>query len=574
MKSQLIEKMKNLLETDDISTIKKEARSVREDFKVAVAEDKQVQLEAWNQIEHAEGEDFIYVAPKEDELFAELIARYKERVGEFNKKIAEKQMLNLKAKKELLSALDSIVKNEQNIGKAFQGYKEFGEKWKSIGDVPEDQYQQISNQYQKLRDFFFYNIAIYKDLKEYDLKVNLKRKEELILKAKALLENETSGKECESMVKELQKEWNETGPSPKETYKEMGKVFFDSIRNIYKKIQKYRDELRSEMAKSIHTKREIINKTKKLVSEKLASHPNWIKKTDEVIALQEEWKAIGYINNKENIDIWHEFRGLCDLFFENKKQFYAARKEEYNTNKKKKEELIEKAKAIQNNNEWKETTAAFLNLQKEWKNAGSAFQNDEHKLWQKFRDACDTFFNNKKQHFQKNDLEQQENLKLKLKLMEEISAFEVTENATESIKALKEFSTKWDSIGFVPERNMPEVNSGFNKIMNKKFGALNENGKKNGTITYEQKIEIMKSAPNCDQLVEKEMGVLRKKMEVLRKVTNQYETNMAFFANSSGANVLKQEVEKKVKDTKIEMDEINKQLQLLKNISFSEQAVQ
>jgi len=411
--------------------------------------------------------------------------------------------------------------------------------------------------------YFFYNINIYKELKEYDLKINLKRKEDLIAKAKAL-EEEKSIKKCETAVKQLQNEWNEIGSSPQESYKETGNAFFAAIRNVYAKIQKHYDDLRAEMEQNLLKKKELITEVKKLLEQEITLHSAWTKKTEELKAIQDKWRSIGFAQKKENDLIWDEFKSLCDIFFERKKQFYAVRHEEFAVNRDKKEKLIEKALSLQNDTNWDVTAKAFINLQKDWKNAGNTFQKDEHKLWLKFRTACDFFFEKKKEHFEKQDTEQSENLKAKLDLIEEVKAFQLSGNVNDDMQMLKKFSEKWNAVGPVSEKKNYQLNSTYGEIVNKKISDLIANGEQQATLSYEQKIEVLKTAPNGSSLIEKENSFLRKKIEKLQQEVNQYENNLGFFANSKGSNPLIEEVKKKVKDAETEIAAIKKQLQLTK----------
>jgi hypothetical protein len=279
--------------------------------------------------------------------------------------------------------------------------------------------------------------------------------------------------------------------------------------------------------------------------------------------LQEKWKKIGFAQRKENDTIWKEFRVLCDTFFEKKKGFYTARNQLLKVSKELKEKLIEKAKEIQKEDSWKETTAKFIALQEEWKKIGKTFQKDEQKLWQKFRGACDTFFNRKKEHFKEQDAAQEENLQLKLKLIEDIKAFQLSGKTGEDIKVLKEFSTLWNSIGHVPRKYMDETRDAYKKILDERFGILKKIGEDHAKLSYEMRIDMLKNAPDSKNLVKKEISMLRDKIRRLQTKANQYENNMNFFGKSAGAIALKNEVEKKVKATHREIQDIKKKLTLL-----------
>lgn len=562
MKQEFIDKFTELLTAEDITSIKQEVRQLRSDFKAETAKEKQLQLEKWNEQEHEEGEMFEYVSSEQDAAFGELISTYSERVKEHGKKIAEEQKANFTAKNMLLIRLKDLVQNEENIGKAFNDFNQIQEEWKAIGDVPGDKYEEVQTDYNRLKEQFFYNINIYKALQENDLKINLTKKEDLIKRVKEL-EGETSIRNLEITIRQLQREWQDVGPSPRETYQELGDTFFGEIRKLYDKIQAHYDSIKGELAENLAKKQAIVGEVKQLLELEITQHPTWVKKTEEIKALQEKWKTVGFAAKKENEEVWQEFRGLCDLFFDKKKAFYETRNVDLKTAQTKKEALVEKAKELQNSTNWRETTQEFIKLQEDWKKAGTTFQREEQKLWQKFRAACDTYFNAKKEHFKDIDAAQGQNLDEKKKLIEDIKAYALTNDVKEDVKVLKEFSAKWNVIGYVPKRNIQELGDAYRAALDEKYKVLNVAREDASVANYNSRVEKLKSAPDGDNQVRREKRLLRDKIDRLQKRVNQYENNLGFFGHSKGAQELKKDVEKKVEITQREIREIKKKLRLL-----------
>ena len=130
---------------------------------------------------------------------------------------------------------------EENIGAAFAVFNDAAHGAK--GDVPGDQYKDVHDQYYRLQDEFFYNINIYKELKDHDLKVNLKKKEDLIEGAKALAAIKSLN-DRQKHARALQKQWMDVGPSPRETYKELSDTFFGIIRPVFEEAKAHYDEIR------------------------------------------------------------------------------------------------------------------------------------------------------------------------------------------------------------------------------------------------------------------------------------------------------------------------------------------
>jgi len=128
MNTELVQKLEVLLQTDDITSIKTEVRDLMADVKAQTAKDRQIQLEKWEGEEHEEGAEFHYLESPEKEQLDALMETYRARVKEHGKKIADEQRNNLNAKNDLLNQLQSLIKEEENVGKAFATFKEIEEK--------------------------------------------------------------------------------------------------------------------------------------------------------------------------------------------------------------------------------------------------------------------------------------------------------------------------------------------------------------------------------------------------------------------------------------------------------------
>ncbi|MFT5922075.1 MAG: hypothetical protein ACI8TS_001407, partial [Flavobacteriales bacterium] len=240
MNTELVQKLEVLLQIDDITSIKTEVRDLMADAKAQTAKDRQIQLEKWQGEEHEEGAEFHYIESPEKEQLDALMETYRARTKEHGKKIADEQRNNLNAKNDLLNQLQSLIKEEENVGKAFATFKEIEEKLRATGDVPGDQYREFQERFTLLKNDFYYNINIYKELQENDLKINLKKKEDLIGLAKDLLKMEDV-KELDLLVRSYQKQWSDIGPSPRENWKEIGDEFFGVLRESIQKIQAHYD---------------------------------------------------------------------------------------------------------------------------------------------------------------------------------------------------------------------------------------------------------------------------------------------------------------------------------------------
>ncbi|MFK7807898.1 MAG: DUF349 domain-containing protein [Saprospiraceae bacterium] len=593
MKVELIEKFKTLLQTEDIASIKHDVRDLMSQYNSETAKEKQLQAEEWKKKQEApvaeevaetsesvvegapetveenaveaseeasEPEVFEFVPNTLDETLETLFVDYKERVKEHGKMIAAEQKKNLDQKTEILAKLDALIKDEENIGKAFASFNELNDEWNGVGNVPGDKWQELQDEYRRLRDLFFYNINIYKQLQENDLLRNEKEKVALIERLKEIKAIE-SIRETDQKLRELRREWDLIGPVTQENYKSLGDDFFGMYKEIIERVQKHYDGLREEQEANLEKKKETVVKLKEILDLEITQHPTWVKKTEDVIAIQKEWKEIGFGPKKENEEVWQEFRGLCDLFFEKKQQFYNQRSEKQEEAKAKKAKIAEEAKQWVESTDWKTATDALIRLQSEWKSAGTTFQKEEQKLWSSFRTACDKFFDRKKEYFKNQDSIQDENLKAKLALVAEIEAYTIVGNRNDDLENLRAFSNRWKEIGYVPKKALQSSYKKYNDALDGKYSELKLQQGEKSVNRYKGRIASLKESPNSNNDIRREKKLLYDKVDRLKERVIQYENNMNFFSGG-GAEKMRAEVQRKVDASKREIEEIKEKLKL------------
>lgn len=561
MKSQLLEKFEQLMQTDDIMSIRDAVRDLKNDWKSETAKENQLQLELYNSTEHAEGEEFEFIPNALDERQSELVKIYRERIEEHGRKLAAERQHNLELKQALLRDFEQVIREEQNVGKAFSSWNFLKEKWQAIGDIPGDRYHEMNDRYHKLTHEFFYNIKIYRELQENDLKINQKKKEEMIGRAKELAEIKSIN-ELEMLVKTYQREWMEIGPSPRDSYKELGDTFFGLLREAQTRINHHYLSLRSQSEENMSHKRNLVAKLKHILSYELNTISGWNKYTNEVLALQEAWRHTGFALKKDNEEIWTEFRGLCDLFFNKKKQWFDIKKTEYRSCREKKEAFIASAIELQASNDWKSTTDTIKKLQEEWKTIGSADPRDEQKLWQRFRAACDVFFQKKKEHFSGMITQQEENLLKKEELIKELEAFQLSGNQLHDVQNLKNFSGRWNELGFVPREKVKDISGRFNALLDAHYGKLKLERSERIMTEFRSRLSNMRSNGNGNYQMNRERQALRDRLDQLERERRQYENNLGIF-KGAGADALKKDIEKKIQFTEQLITEAKQKLQLI-----------
>ena len=566
MRSEILQRIQTLLTNEDLEAIRKDVRTEIDSFRSLIQEDFRTQRDAWEKEEREADEKFEFKPSPEELTFNDLVTQFKEREKAWRQRIAESQRANLEVKTALIDELRKTIQEEENIGAAFARFNEVREKWEATGDVPGDRYKEVHDEYHRLRDEFFYNINIYKQLQEHDLQKNLVLKQGLIEQAKTLATIEDL-KERETLARGLQKQWFDVGPSPRETYQELADTFFGLTRETFDAVKSYYDGIRAQFEVHKTQKEALITALQEVLTEDVNDHKGWQAATKKVIDLQGQWKAVGFAGKEHNEALWGQFREAADVFFERKQVFYDRVKASSKVAKEKKVKLIEEAEALQSSTDWKATSDAMIRLQQAWKAAGPCAPGDEHKLWKRFRSAQDVFFKAKKAQFADRSKEEKANLALKQALLEKIEAFTLSDNRNADLETLKAFSTEWREIGFIPRKNLDSIMERFRTAMDKHYDALSAARSERSVQTYFKRIEKLASGDSRD--LRREQSILRDKIGRLQQRITSTEENMERFTGK-GAESIREQAQKTIRGYQREIDEIKAKLKLLREAAASE----
>jgi hypothetical protein len=557
-----------IVETPEVSTLEKTESEPETKTQPSQAPEKISELETSQEpeskgqrVEEAELEGLHEIGKE----LQELTDKFKEKIRKVREAKAKLEKATVEEARKILMEMKELVAEEENIGKAFSRFNEIMQHWKSLPKVSNDDYRELNSDYNKYVEQFFYNINIYKELKELDLKHNLDEKNAVLADQKRLLD-ENDIRLLEVEVRLNQDRWNEIGPTHKEEWNKMKGEFWETTRSVYNKIQEFYDGRRKEQDKNLEAKKLLLEKVRHIASLELKSAKKWQDKSHELIEVQKEWKMVGFVPKSQSGEIWKEFKVLCDLFFTNKRKHFDDLRGAQNDNKDKKTSLLKQANELKESEDWKEASHALIQLQQKWKEIGPAHQRDENKLWRQFRESCDEFFKRRNEQRAGRGDREKESLKSKEGLLNELSTWTPEKGKrNENIASLKDFGEKWRAIGFVPFDKKDEIGSKYKELMDEKYGALDIDNNERKKIRLEEKIETLKESDKSDLLIRREQDHVRNKISKLNSDVIQFENNMGFFAKSKGADKLKEEVEKKVDRAKKEIESLKEQLSILRD---------
>ena len=560
MKTILITKLEELLLKEvgevaaDVRTLQKEYQKLwTSEFENA----KQVFID-----DGGRAKEFEFPKQTNDIKFESLLEKYSKLKKEADLKIATEQAKNLIIRQEIVSKIKDISQLSDNVGAAVRMLGELQKKWKEVGAVSSHKYKDIQAEYSKAIEDIYYNLKIFRDLQEHDLKKNFELKTEIIEKLRALQQSNKI-KETERLIKIYRNEWDEIGPVPAAKWDLIKQNYKEVLDQTYIKIKAHYHSFEEQKENNLKLKQEILEKIKELISSVEPKANKWNEATEKVISFQSQWKKIGRTKENENEKTWAEFRNLCDSFFEKKKEFFTGLNQNYSNNRKIKSDLISQAEALQNSMDWQKTGLDLIKLQDTWKKHPGNGDKEESKLFFRFRKACNTFFDAKKKHFENIEASYDINLLSKEEMLKQFNEFKLSDDNNKNREQLKAFSTEWNAIGMVPMKDKKRINDAFYTRLDAFYEEMNIDKKEKGIIQFKTKIDRLAASENAFDLLLKESDFLKKLSDEINANIRTYDNNLGFFKTSKGSNSFLKEIIDKIEIEKSKVTELAEKRKLI-----------
>ncbi|HNX07014.1 MAG TPA: DUF349 domain-containing protein [Bacteroidales bacterium] len=562
-KEKLVELLEEIVRDHEISKIKVRVAGIKVAYINLAKKEKQEHLNK-HLAEGGSKEDYLPPADALEERYKAAFDRYKEKKAKDDVEQEKIKLSNLELKKQILEEIKQLISSEESLKKTYDAFKNLQDKWKGIGQVPRNEIDGLWNSYHFLVEKFFEKVKINKELKDLDLKKNLEQKIQLCEKSEELLLEKSITKSFK-LLQKYHDEWKEIGPvmlDKKDEIWERFKTVSDQINNQRKE---YYNKLNAEQETNLLAKTALCEKAEAIIAEEITNSNEWKTKTEEILEMQELWDSIGRAPAKNNDEIWDRFRSAINTFYNNKKEFFGDLKEQQVTNYNKKIDICNQAEALVNNTNWKQSTAEILKLQQEWKHIGPVPKRYSDKIWKRFRTACDAYFEKKSGYFSNIQENEKENLKKKDELIEKINSFELSENKNENLDALKNFQRQWMEIGHVPMDSKEKLQNTYRLAIKQLMEKLKISAVEMNTMNYKNRIENLQNSPEAGRALSHERMQLEGRINMLKNDIKLWENNIGFLANSKKANLLKEEFENKINNTKQELALLEAKLKMLFN---------
>ena len=560
MKTILITKLEELL-LKEVGEVAADVRALQKEYQKLWTSEfenaKQVFID-----DGGRAKEFEFPKQTNDIKFEGLLEKYSKLKKEADLKIATEQAKNLIIRQEIVSKIKDISQLSDNVGAAVRMLGELQKKWKEVGAVSSHKYKDIQAEYSKAIEDIYYNLKIFRDLQEHDLKKNFELKTEIIEKLRALQQSNKI-KETERLIKIYRNEWDEIGPVPAPKWDLIKQNYKEVLDQTYIKIKAHYHSFEEQKENNLKLKQEILEKIKELISSVEPKANKWNEATEKVISFQSQWKKIGRTKENENEKTWAEFRNLCDSFFEKKKEFFTGLNQNYSNNRKIKSDLISQAEALQNSIDWQKTGLDLIKLQDTWKKHPGNGDKEESKLFFRFRKACNTFFDAKKKHFENIEASYDINLLSKEEMLKQFNEFKLSDDNNKNREQLKSFSTEWNTIGMVPMKDKKRINDAFYTRLDAFYEEMNIDKKEKGIIQFKTKIDRLAASENAFDLLLKESDFLKKLSDEINANIRTYDNNLGFFKTSKGSNSFLKEIIDKIEIEKSKVTELAEKRKLI-----------
>ena len=500
--------------------------------------------------EGGKAEDFMPAPDMDEENFKAQLSLIREMRNKAAEALEAEKQQNLKRKQEIIERIKALAATPEDADKGYNEVKKLQAEWKELKAVPAENATELWKNYQLYTEQFYDQLRLNHEMRAYDFKKNLEIKTHLCEAAEKLADVEDPISAFHQLQK-LHQEYRETGPVAKELRDEIWKRFKDASTVINKRHQDHFEAIKAKEEENLAKKTELCQQVEALEFDGLKTYAQWEEMTKQVLAIQAEWKTVGFTPRKVNAEIFERFRMACDRFFQAKTAYFKANREKLNANLTAKNALIEKAEALKDSTDWGATTNKFVELQKEWKAIGPVAHKVSDAIWKRFNDACNYFFEQKNAANAGQRKEEEANLELKKGVIAELE--KLVENASDDLlKSVRELQARWNEIGHVPYSKKEKMYRRYRELCDKIYDTLHETAGRRRMDNFRKNV-----ADKGGSELTRERGRLQNALENKKQEIQNYETNLTFFRSSSKkGNSLVADIEKKVERLKEDLNEI------------------
>lgn len=505
-------------------------------------------------------EKFVLLPDDTEEAFKAEMQIIKEKRAKIFLEQEEEKQENLAKKLEIIEKIKAMATSPEEANQSYNDFKALQQEWKDIKAVPADKANELWRNYQLYVEQFYDLLKLNSEAREYDFKKNLEAKTALC-EAAEKLDEEPDVISAFHQLQDLHQQYREIGPVAKELREQIWSRFKAASTVINKKHQQYFEDIRAKEEKNLEQKTALCEKLEAIDLDAIKTAAQWEATTKEVIAMQQEWREIGFAPQKMNVKIFERFRTINDVFFSKKAEFFKELKSQYSDNLEKKQELVKKAQELADSTEWKKTGDKIIALQKEWKTVGVVPRKQGELLWKDFLDACNKFFEARNKANAGTRNTEHSNLAKKREVVAKLK--DLLENPVENVQqALQKLTEEYNSIGHVPFKEKDNIYKEYHAVLDKIYKDLHISNAKRRLDNFKSNLKNV--AEKGSDALDNERGRLLRRYDQLRSDITTYENNLGFLnAASKKGNSLVEEMNRKVQKLKDDLELVKQKIKAI-----------
>ena len=557
-KKEIIERLKAIVDSDETPE-KAEVEHLKTVFYKLHFAEREAQQKTY--LDNGGDPEKYQVLPDEDEeIFKAEMTIIKEKRQKAFLALEEEKQQNLQKKEAIIEQIKAMATTPDEANKNFDQFKKLQHEWKEFKTVPAEKSNELWRNYQLYVEQFYDLLNLNREAREYDFKKNLEKKTKLCEAAEKLAD-EPDIISAFHQLQELHQEYRETGPVAKELREQIWTCFKAASTVINKRHQQHFETLRAREEENLKKKTNLCEKAEELAKKENKTSAEWEKITKEIIAIQQEWKTIGFAPQKMNVKIFERFRAACDDFFGRKGEFFKQMKEQFAENAEKKKALVEKAKALSESTDWKATSDKLIALQKEWKTIGMVPKKIGDQLWNDFLAACNHFFEARNAIHADSRNEEYQNLSKKRDIISQLK--ELVEQAGENLhEEVQQLTEQYNKVGHVPYKEKDNLYKEYHEVLDKIYKDLHITAARKRVDNFRNNLK--KVADRGVDALDNERGRLLRRYEQLKQEINTYENNLGFLnISSKKGNSLIDEMNRRIQKLKDDMDEVKQKIKAI-----------
>ena len=505
-------------------------------------------------------EKFVLLPDDTEEAFKAEMQIIKEKRAKIFLEQEEEKQENLAKKLEIIEKIKAMATSPEEANQSYNDFKTLQQEWKEIKTVPADKANELWRNYQLYVEQVYDLLKLNSEAREYDFKKNLEAKTALC-EAAEKLDEEPDVISAFHQLQDLHQQYREIGPVAKELREQIWSRFKAASTVINKKHQQYFEEIRAKEEKNLEQKTALCEKLEAIDLDAIKTAAQWETTTKEVIAMQQEWREIGFAPQKMNVKIFERFRTINDVFFSKKAEFFKELKSQYSSNLEKKQELVKKAQELADSTDWKKTGDKIIALQKEWKTVGVVPRKQGELLWKDFLDACNKFFEARNKANAGTRNTEHSNLAKKREVVAKLK--DLLENPVENVQqALQKLTEEYNSIGHVPFKEKDNIYKEYHEVLDKIYKDLHISNAKRRLDNFKNNLKNV--AEKGSDALDNERGRLLRRYDQLRSDITTYENNLGFLnAASKKGHSLVEEMNRKVQKLKDDLELVKKKIKAI-----------